>query len=180
VTARTLALVSILVAGLSWVGTAFATNAAAPLHVSVTVDRTTVRTSVGRTFVFRTRITNDVPRTSPRLVAHLNVLSLEPGTYVDPEDWSSDRTRYLGALRPGRTTVVEWPVKAVNSGSIGLYVAVLPQNGASVPPTTGPAVHAEIARRSTLDSSGVLPLALGIPSLLAALALVVRLNRRRR
>jgi hypothetical protein len=55
---------------------------------------------------------------------------------------------------------------------------VLPRNGEPRPPATGPTVHVSIARRKTLNSGGILPLALGVPALLAALALGLRLRRR--
>jgi hypothetical protein len=48
-----------------------------------------------------------------------------------------------------------------------------------VRPVTGPTVHVEIAERRTLNSGGILPLALGIPALLAALALGLRWHRGR-
>jgi hypothetical protein len=70
-------------------------------------------------------------------------------------------------------------VKAVNPGSVGVYVAVLPQSGAAVPPVTGPTVRVEIAGRKTLDAGGILPLALGIPAFLAVLAVGLRVQRRR-
>ena len=71
-----------------------------------------------------------------------------------------------------------WKIQAVNAGSIGVYVAVLPRRGAAQRPITGPAVHVAIAQRKTLNAGGVLPLALGIPVALGALALVLRARRR--
>lgn len=156
-----------------------AVHAASPQAVSVTVDRTTVTTALGRTFKFAARVANDGRAPTPPLVAQLDVLSLKPGTYVDPEDWAGGRTRYLGSLPAGRSRTIEWTVKAVNSGSFGVFVAVLPQGGTRVRPVTGPTVHVEIAERKTLNSGGILPLALGIPALLAALALGLRWHRGR-
>jgi hypothetical protein len=60
----------------------------------------------------------------------------------------------------------------------GPIVALLPASGAPQPPTTGPTVHVSIARRQTLNSGGILPLALGIPMFLGALSLGLRLRRR--
>ena len=70
-------------------------------------------------------------------------------------------------------------MNAVNSGTIGVYVAVLPRSGAPVPPTTGPTVRVQINDRKTLNSGGILPLALGLPALLGLLALGVRVRRGR-
>jgi hypothetical protein len=159
-----------------------AASAAAPAPsaptVAVTVDRAHVSTPLGHTFVLRTRIANDGPAATSPLVAHLNVLSLDPGTYVDPEDWSSRRTRYLGSIRAGAERTETWVIKAVNPGAIAVYVAVLPRSGAPLSPATGPTVRVDIAGRTTLDAGGILPLALGIPATLAALTIGVRLRRR--
>jgi hypothetical protein len=149
--------------------------AAAPSRVTVTLDRTAISTSLGNKFSFRSVIVNHGATPARGLIAHLNVLSLRRGVYIDPEDWSSMRTRYLPAIAAGGSLTIDWRLQAVNSGSIGVYVAVLPQrSGVSIAPTTGRTLHVSIARRKTLNSGGILPLALGIPALLAALSLVVR------
>ena len=45
------------------------------------------------------------------------------GVYVDPEDWSSHRTRYLAPISAGGSVTLAWKMQAVNSGSFGVYVA---------------------------------------------------------
>jgi hypothetical protein len=150
---------------------------AAPVVVSV--DRSSISTSIGKSFTFHSTVTNHASRPASGLVAHLNVLSLRPGVYVDPEDWSSHRTRYLPSIPPGRSLTITWKVQAVNSGSIGIYVAVLAASGAPEPPVTGPTLHVSIARRVTLNSGGILPLALGIPGLIGLLAIGLRARRQR-
>jgi hypothetical protein len=146
--------------------------------VSVDVEPTEIRTELGKDFSFRSTIRNEGSSPAVRLVAHLNVLSLRPGLYVDPEDWSEERTRYLAPIRAGGSTTLTWTVTAVNSGSLGVYVAVFPSSG-SGRPVTGPTVRADIAERETIDAGGIVPLALGVPALLGALAVGVRLRRRR-
>ncbi len=66
------------------------------------------------------------------------MLSLRDGVYVDPEDWSSRRTRYLATIPTGGSTTITWKMQAVNAGRFGVYVAVLSRTGASRPPTTSP------------------------------------------
>jgi hypothetical protein len=100
--------------------------------------------------------------------------------YVDPEDWSSRRTVYLGRIPAGSSRDVRWTIHAVNAGRLAAYVAVLPQNGPSEAPTTGPAVEIDVADRRTINSGGILPLALGIPFLIGVAAVGVRTTRRRR
>jgi hypothetical protein len=147
--------------------------------VSISVDRTVVSTRIGHSFVFHSTIANRSAAPARRLVAHLNIVDLSGNVYVDPEDWSSHRTRYLKPIPAGGSTTLAWKLNAVNAGTIGVYVAVLPRSGAPVPPTTGPTVHVSIRERRTLNSGGILPLALGIPSLIGAAALGIRLGRRR-
>jgi hypothetical protein len=147
-------------------------------HIAVTVDRTAIATSLGHKFSVRSRIANSGGSGASGLIAHLNVLSLRPDVYLDPEDWSSHRTRYLPAIPAGRSVTITWRMQAVNAGSIGVFIAVLPQSGEPRPPATGPTIHVSIARRKTLNSGGILPLALGIPALLAALSVGLRVRRR--
>jgi hypothetical protein len=146
--------------------------------IHVTVDRTRISTTLGHTFAFTTTIRNSGRAPAGGLIAHLNVLSLRPGTYVDPEDWSSSRTRYLGSIPAGEARTVRWKLEAVNHGSFGVYVAVLPGSGSLGEPTVGPGVTVAVAERKTLNSGGILPLALGIPGLLGALVVVLRRRRR--
>jgi hypothetical protein len=158
---------------------AAAVGAAAPSDVSIDVDRTRVGTELGDKFSFRSKVTNETGAESASLIAHLNVLSLDRGVYVDPEDWSSDRTRYLGTLAPGESTSINWNIHAVNDGRFAAYITVLPQTVTDAPPVTGPVVEFDVKKKTTLNSGGILPLALGIPAGLALLAAGVRYRRRR-
>ena len=142
-------------------------------------DRAAVATQLGHAFVIRSTISNSAASPAAGLIAHLNVLSLRGDVYVDPEDWSSQRTRYLPPIPAHGSTTLTWKLDAVNAGDVGVYVAVLPGARAAAEPTAGPVVRVTIADRRTLDAGGILPLALGIPALLGLLALAVRLARRR-
>jgi len=152
--------------------------AAAAGNLTVANDRTAITTKLGHKFVFHSRIENRGSAAAAGLVAHLNVLDLSGHTYVDPEDWSSNRTRYLAPIPARGSTTLTWRLNAVNAGTIGVYVAVLPRSGAPVPPTTGPTVRVQIQDRRSLNAGGILPLALGIPGGLGLLAFGVRLRRR--
>jgi hypothetical protein len=158
----------------------FASASGAAANVSVTVDRARITTELGRKFIFRTTVANRTSSVTAPLIAHLNVLSLREGVEVDPEDWSTHRTRYLGTIPGRRSHTITWQVHAINTGRIALYVAVLPQLPSNRPPTTGQAVQLVVADRDTLNSGGILPLALGIPALLALMGGGIRVARRRR
>ena len=146
--------------------------------VSASVDRSQITTGLGDKFEFRSTITNESSAPVSGLIAHLNILSLREGTYVDPEDWSSNRTRYLAPIPSGGSVTTTWQLQAVNDGDFGIYVAVLPESGEAVPPTTTPTIRLAVTARRTLNPSGMVPVALGIPTLLGLLALTVRFVRR--
>jgi hypothetical protein len=107
------------------------------------------------------------------------VLSLRSGVEVDPEDWSTHRTRYLGSISAGASQTISWKVHAINTGRIAMYVAVMPQTGPSRQPVTGRTVRLDVAGRRTLNAGGILPLALGIPALLGLMTAGLRLKRTR-
>jgi hypothetical protein len=135
-----------------------------------------ISTQLGRKFVLRSTVTNRGARPIGGLIAHLNVLSLRDGVYVDPEDWSSHRTSYLGTIAPGASRTTTWRLEAVNAGRFGVYVAIVDRSAARAP-TTARTTRIVVAQRRTLNSGGILPLALGVPALVALLALGLRLRR---
>lgn len=149
-------------------------------EILVTVDQPRVATELGRNFGVTTTITNRGSVPSVAVLAHLNVLSLTSDVYVDPEDWSSERTRYLGVLPAGASTTINWKLKAVNPGRFATFVSVLPEAGSTDAPTNGANVTISVATRQTLNSGGILPLAIGIPAALALLTVSVRVRRSRR
>lgn len=145
---------------------------------TVSLSRAQVTARLGDTFSFNSTITNRTATPAAGLVAHLNVASLAKGVYVDPEDWSSDRTRYLPVLPAGGSLTIPWKVKAVNGGRFAIYVAVLRANGGGSPVVSS-ALETSVAEHRTLNSGGVLPLALGLPALIGLLAIGVRAAGRR-
>jgi hypothetical protein len=56
---------------------------------------------------------------------------------------------------------------------------VLESGGSARPPVVGPTVRLAVSERKTLNSGGILPLALGVPAFLGLGLLGVRAARRR-
>ena len=163
---RLLAVVLALAALCAWVPAA---GAAAP---RITLDRGSVAIRLGKSFAFTSTIAAGPGSTAP-LVAHLNVVSLDPSTYVDPEDWSTHRTRYLEPLSAGEARSIRWSVKAVSAGAMAIYVTAVPAGG-SGPIAVGAPLRVQVADRKTLNSGGVVPLALAVPAMVVALAVAAR------
>jgi hypothetical protein len=152
--------------------------AAPPPDLSATVDRAQIATQLGRSFEFRSTVTNSAATPARGLVAHLSVLSLRSDPYVDPEDWSSQRVVFLHPIPAGGSRTLRWRMTAVNAGTFGVYVTVLSTQPATVPPPNTPMIDLRVSDRRTLDAGGILPLAIAIPALLGGLAIVLRVCRR--
>jgi hypothetical protein len=170
-----------LAAAFSAAATAPDRSAAAPLDpgdIDVVLDQGRIDAVVGERLNLQSRIVNsgDVP--TERLVAHLNVASLD-GTYVDLEDWSADVTREVAPVPPGKTTSVSWQFQAVNTGRFDVYIVLMPNGDSSA--GTGPLVASQpvyvaVAGRRTLTAAGSLPVAVAVPAVLGLVALAVRLR----
>jgi uncharacterized cupredoxin-like copper-binding protein len=155
---------------------------AVPESVRVVMEPTQVSTVLGGRFALETEVTNTGTASTGALVAHLNVASIEGSVYVDPEDWSADRSQEL-ELQPGETRSLVWEVQAVNSGTFAAYVVVLPFGNhgmAAEDLVVSPLVKLEVAPRSTLNAGGTLPVVLLVPALLGFIAAATRFRRRRR
>jgi uncharacterized membrane protein len=155
------------------------TDSEPPLEVSI--SRSEVSTRLGDSFSFTSTVRNVGTKPLSGLVAHLNVVGLSSGIYVDPEDWSEERTKDVASLVPGESSDITWTVKAVTGGEAAIYVVALPgRDPASSPDglAVSPALDVSIAETKDLNSGGVLPLALGVPAFLGLTALVVRRRRR--
>ena len=175
---KTLALAGALMCVLSWISVP---ATAAPVTVNGAVDPAQVETILGDRFTLETEVRNTGDADSGPLLAHLNVASLEESVYVDPEDWSPERSQAL-SLRPGETRTLSWELQAVNSGRFAAYVVVLPSTNATVSdqdPVVTPLVGLNVATRTTLNAGGALPVVLGVPLVIGLTAVAARLRRRK-
>ena len=168
---RAMVVALVLAAGL-------APAAAGTSPVSVRVDPTTVSTSIGQRFPLTSTVRNNGDRPVSGLVAHLNVLSLDPDVYVDPENWSSQRTIYLDPLPAHASTRLAWTVQAVNSGRLVIYVTVTAQEGVDAVAASN-TLRLAVAQQRTVDAGGILPLAVAVPTTVLLLVGLVARRRRR-
>lgn len=186
---RPVVLASVALALLMTFGTATAhaaPQAAAPAsqdgQIQVSTPVSELRTAVGRHFTYRPQLVNTGTTSTDVLLAHLNVASLTSDVYVDPEDWSSSRSKRVASLRPGQRITLSWDIQAVSSGSFDVYVVVLPDGRASSgsgPLVVSTPLHAVVAARRTLNAGGSLPVVIAVPVLLAVGVVLTRWRVRR-
>ncbi|ADB32567.1 hypothetical protein Kfla_3509 [Kribbella flavida DSM 17836] len=146
--------------------------------VVVTLDRSEASIGLGQTLRFSSEVRNSGEQDVAGVIAHLNVFAVDPGVYVDPEDWSGERTQYLEPLGGGEAESLEWELQAVNSGRFVVYVALSTDQPAA-PVTSSKSLRLSVAQERTLDTSGAVPVAAGVPAVVALLMGLVMVRRRR-
>jgi hypothetical protein len=134
----------------------------APQTVSVQMSQESSSLLVGESVAFSTVLRNTGADATPPLVAHLNVASLRSGVYVDPEDWSSARTRYLDPLQPGDAVTVDWKVRALTEGDFAVYVTLVAGDPTFVP-VTGAPLLVHTSPSTILPMRTVLPVVVAVP-----------------
>ena len=150
--------------------------------LTVSVSETKKSTLTGDVFTFTSEITNEGSDKTPPLIANLDFVAIDGSTYVDPEDWSGERTVNVAPIAAGDSATQTWTVKTVLEGDVAAYVAVLP-----APPELTPgsplavssAIEMHVEQDRKLNPGGVLPTVLAVPALLAAAFAGLRVVRRR-
>lgn len=146
---------------------AAAPSPVAPLRVTVAPAQAEIR--MGEKVHLEARVTNIGNSPTPPLVVHVNVVSLNPKPYVDPEDWARDRSRTLRPLAPGETARAQWTLTAVNGGEFAAYTVVLPAAPAARPAdpiSASASMRMRVTSVRRFNSGGVLPVVIAVPALL--------------
>lgn len=175
--AALLALLSL--AAVSAAGHAPAAAQAGPDPIVVELDQRELDVGPGEKLSFVSTVRNEGSTMLEGYVAHLNVLTTDEDVYVDPEDWSPERTQYLEPLPAGRSAELSWSVQAVTSGPLILYVSVTsPDTDAVV--SSGP-LELTVHGQRVVDSAGVAPVVLWTPAgVLLLLGAAIARRRRHR
>ena len=144
--------------------------------VAIAVQRREIAVSVGEAFELPSTITNESAEPIRGLIAHLDILSTDPQRYVDPEDWCTERTVFLDTLGPGESVGHAWPMRAVDSGPLLVWVTV------SQPSADGtalsPPVRLTVGEHIDVNAGGVLPLVVGVPLVLVGSSVALAWRRR--
>lgn len=151
------------------------------LAISISLDTRSVKT--GDEVQFETAIKNSGSQVLPNVIVAMNIINLnKEGDVVDPEDWSPQRTQYVESLPPGESVTLSWTVNAILDGDFMVYLVAIPQPASaegSSQLTVSPGLHLTVAKFASLNPSGVLPFALGVPVVLLLVILALFRIRRR-
>ena len=151
--------------------------------LTIAVSETERATLTGDEFSFTSEITNHGTETTPPLIANLAFVAVDGETYVDPEDWSGDRTLHIGSIASGDSKTQTWTVKTVLHGDVAAYVSALPAPPDLTPDSplaVSPAIQMHVREDRKLNPGGVLPTVLAVPAVLAVAFAGLRVVRRAR
>jgi hypothetical protein len=166
---------------LSVAAPAAAAPAAPGGQLTASSQRPEVATAVGRHFDYQARIINTGKASTGQLLMHLNIASLTSDVYVDPEDWSTDRSRFLAPLAAGAATTLSWDIQAVSPGTFDVYAVVLPARAESgTQLAVSSPTRVIVTARRTLNAGGALPVVVAVPVLLGVATLTARARGRTR
>jgi hypothetical protein len=154
--------------------------AQSPLQIGISTSNMVSKT--GDKLVFETTTTYNGEGTSPPLIAAMNIVNLEDGAPVDPEDWSPQRTQTIPPLAQGESSTEKWIIYSILSGNYLAYIVSIPKPDtpeASSVPVSSPGLHLTVHEYVRLNPRGILPLLIGMPVFLAILFFTLFWIRRR-
>jgi ABC-2 type transport system permease protein len=151
--------------------------------VQISIDRGYEIRRTGEIFNFTTKVKNNEPhQQSAPLAVAMNIINLGSGQPVDPEDWSPERLQDIDPLAPGETSELHWEVDPILKGDYIVYMVVVPKpvgTTSTSQPKTSSAIHLTVKQYTWLNPGNVLPIAIGIPTVLTAAWVGLRVLRRR-
>lgn len=127
---------------------------------------------------FQSVIRNNDQVSHEGLVAWLSLVQIDKGKEqpVDLEDWSAHKAVTSASLKPGQTLDTTWPLRLIQAGTYRVLICAMSRTGGAL--TTSPFIDFVVRPKPVVESSRVMPVAVGVPLLLAALV-ALRLRRSR-
>lgn len=122
---------------------------------------------MGDQLLYWTTIRNAGTHPIQGVVAWLGLVQVDPGKEqpVDLEDWSAHKAITIPLLRPGQAVASEWPMRLIAAGHYRVVVSAAAGDGGLSPSQF---VDLSVREKPVVESSRVLPVALGVPALLLA------------
>ena len=133
---------------------------------------------MGDHLMFHSVIRNTSRQAVTGIVGWISLVQIDPGHEqpMDLEDWSAHKAVVQEKLLPGDTLNIDWPMRLIQAGTYRVVISTLEHNAQTI--ITSPFVDFQVRRKPVVESSRILPVALGMP-LLLLLPLAWRFIRRR-
>ena len=157
------------------------TAQAADLSIELGPDQSNpVTPTTGDAMHFHSSIRNTSAHPVKGLVAWISLVEVTPGREqpMDLEDWSAHKAVAGATLGPGTTLATDWPMRLIQSGDYRVVISATDRNERSV--YTSPTLEFHVARKPIVESSRILPVALGLPLLIGGVMAYRGWRQRRR
>jgi hypothetical protein len=149
---------------------------------TLTIDLTPAETNpaapqMGDYLSFRTVLRNTGTQALEGLIAWISLVRIDKGKErpVDLEDWSANKAVSVVVLRPGEKIKTDWPIRLIKAGRYRILVSAVTRAGAEL--SASPFADFYVRQKPVVESRRVLPIAFGLPLLIAG---VMVWRRRRR
>jgi hypothetical protein len=152
---------------------------AAPVRIDLVADEANpAHPKMGDNLEFHSVITNESGTPVAGLVAWISLVEIDPGHEqpMDLEDWSAQKAVAGARLASGGKLETTWPIRLIKSGDYRVVVSCTSRGGQIV--STSPTREFHVAQKRMIESTRILPVALGIPLLLLAVLVARRLRQR--
>ncbi len=132
---------------------------------------------MGDRLAFHTVIRNDGAASVSGIIAWISLVQVDPGQEqpVDLEDWNAHKAVTVGSLAPGQGIATDWPMRLIQSGHYRVVISAVDREAGGL--ITSPFVEFAVRRKPVVESQRILPVALGIPLVIAGLILWRRWER---
>ena len=132
---------------------------------------------MGDRLSFHTTIRNDGTAAVDGLIAWISLVQLDKGKEqpVDLEDWSAHKAVTAASLVPGQILETDWPMRLIQAGTYRVVVSAVSRGNVGL--VVSPFADFTVRQKPVVESQRVLPVALGLP-LLIAVAMLWRRRRR--
>ena len=118
---------------------------------------------------FRSAIHNGGTKPIDGLVAWISLIEVTAGHEqpMDLEDWSAHKAISGATLAPNGELTTDWPMRLIQAGDYRVVISVT--NRAEKTVYTSPTLQFHIAAKPVVESSRILPVAFGVPLVIAGL-----------
>lgn len=159
-----------------WAALGFAETAPLSLNLLPAPDNPAAP-KMGDNLHFRSVISNTGTKAVEGLVAWISLVEVTPGQEqpMDLEDWSALKAVTGTDMAPGGTLRTDWPMRLIQDGDYRVVISATDRAHHTV--YTSPMLQFHIDSKPVVESRRILPIALGIPLLLAGWIMVNRLRR---
>jgi hypothetical protein len=161
--ARTLAVAAIMAC-------AAATADAAPLAIELSPSSANPNSPrMGDRLNFQSIIRNDGKTPVEGVIAWISLVQIDKGKEqpVDLEDWSAHKAVTIPTLAPGEAIRTDWPMRLIQAGMYRVVISAVSRDGPGL--TASPFADFAVRQKPVVESARVVPIAFGLPGLLALL-----------